>query len=95
MGEAGTAGQKRSPGWRSSVRLRLMVLAALTVAATLTVAGILLVVAFERHLERRLGLELDTRWTQLAAALTIDGSGAARLSHDPGDPRYDQPYSGI
>ncbi|KPL53979.1 hypothetical protein ABB55_18635 [Prosthecomicrobium hirschii] len=95
MGEAGTAGQKRSPGWRSSVRLRLMVLAALTVAATLTVAGILLVVAFERHLERRLGLELDTRWTQLAAALTIDGTGAARLSHDPGDPRYDQPYSGI
>ncbi|MEJ1160346.1 sensor histidine kinase [Prosthecomicrobium sp. N25] len=76
-----------------SIRLRLMVLAAATVAVTLSAAYGVLVLVFERHMEHRLALELENRWTELAAALTLDGD-KPRLAYEPADPRYRHPLSG-
>ena len=79
---------------RRSLRLRLMLLAALLIGATLTIAGLTLVWIFERHIERRVAQELETRMIELAAAFVLGPDGEPTLSRPLSDPRYRQPYSG-
>src|SRR5690606_35010767 len=79
---------------RPSIRLRLIIVAALSIVATLAVAGVSLVSVFERQILRRVEQELETRWTELAAAFVLDAEGRPALERELTDPRYHQPLSG-
>ncbi len=61
----------------------------------LAIAGFGLVLLFERHVERRIGSELDTYLNQIAARMVFGEGGAARLGGKLADPRFDQVYSGL
>lgn len=76
-----------------SLRWRLVLLAAATILMTLSVAGVSLVLIFERHLERRVEQELETRLTELLAAFALQADEPV-LKTALSDPRYDQPLSG-
>ncbi|MDP3526017.1 MAG: sensor histidine kinase, partial [Hoeflea sp.] len=55
-----------------SLRFRLFAYAAIVVAAALLVTGFSLSALFARHLERRVGQELDTHLNQLTGGLRLD-----------------------
>ncbi len=78
-----------------SLRLRLFLFAFAGITATLIVAGIGLTSLFERHVERRIGQELDTHIAQLAGSLRLDKTGALGLARFPADPRFDKVYGGL
>ena len=78
----------------TSIRLRLITVAALSILATLAVGGLSLVSVFERQILRRVEQELETRWTELAAAFTLDAAGKPMLDRGLTDPRYQRAYSG-
>ncbi len=78
-----------------SLRLRLLVSHFLAIFVVLGLTGLGLVVLFERHVERRAGVELNTYLNQIAAKLAFDDSGKAHLIDDPGDPRFDSVFSGL
>ena len=78
-----------------SLRLRLMFSATCAILLALTFAGFGLVLLFERHVERRIGSELDTYLNQIAARTVFDEVEAAGLDGDLADPRFDQVYSGL
>ena len=62
-----------------SLRLRLFALAAAVMAVAMVTAGFGLTALFTRHLERRVGQELDTHLQLLAGGLRIDEAGALSL----------------
>lgn len=78
-----------------SLRLRLFLFAFAGITATLIVAGIGLTSLFERHVERRIGQELDTHIAQLAGSIRVDKSGALSLARFPADPRFEKVYGGL
>ncbi|MDN2568124.1 ATP-binding protein [Aquibium sp. A9E412] len=78
-----------------SLRLRLLLAAAAAVVVALAVAGAGLVYLFERHLERRVGAELDTHLDQLAAGIAFGPDGAAVLQGALADPRFERVYGGL
>ncbi|VAW15953.1 Sensor protein PhoQ [hydrothermal vent metagenome] len=78
-----------------SLRLRLMISATGAILLALTIAGFGMVALFERHVERRIGSELDTYLNQIAARTIFDADGTASLSGKLADPRFDQVYSGL
>ncbi len=78
-----------------SLRLRLMIAATCAIVLALAIAGFGLVLLFERHVERRIGSELDTYLNQIAARTVFDEDGAASLGGKLADPRFDQVYSGL
>jgi len=78
-----------------SLRLRLMIAATAAILLALTIAGFGLVLLFERHVERRIGSELDTYLKQIAARIVFDDDGTARLDSGLADPRFDQVYGGL
>jgi signal transduction histidine kinase len=80
---------------RRSLRLRLLFAAAVSIVAALIVAGFGWVQLFERHVERRLGVELETHLQQLAAGIVFDAQDQPHLKQAPADPRFSQPYSGL
>jgi signal transduction histidine kinase len=80
---------------RRSLRARLTLAAALSIALALVVAAVGLVALFERHVERRIGQELDAQLAQLAAAAQIAGDGAVIVDPPPPDPRLAQPLGGL
>jgi len=80
---------------RRSLRLRLLFTAAVSIAIALIVAGFAWVQLFERHVERRLDVELETHLQQLAAGIQFDTQNQAHLKQAPADPRFNQPYSGL
>ncbi len=55
-----------------SLRLRLTIAAAAAILSALAIAGIGLVLLFERHVERRIGSELNTYLNQMAARTIFD-----------------------
>ncbi|MFO1151907.1 MAG: HAMP domain-containing sensor histidine kinase [Alsobacter sp.] len=78
-----------------SIRARLMALAVGGILATLGIAGVTLTFVFRNHMETRAAQELNLRLLEVVAALA-DDDGDGRLGVRPlGDPRYDQPYSGL
>ncbi|MBH0237735.1 sensor histidine kinase [Methylobrevis albus] len=77
-----------------SMRLRVLAIAAVTIGVTLMIAGATLVVMFERHLQRRIAVELDVHWAGLAGALSLGEDGRFVLTRPLADPRYEQPLSG-
>ena len=80
--------------WRS-LRVRLFVGAAIVILVALTVAGLSLAGLFTRHLERRIGQELDTHLEQLTSSLNIGTDGALTLTREPVDPRFQKIFGGL
>ncbi len=79
----------------NSIRLRLLILAMAGILATLALAGFGFVALFERHVERRVGRELETTILQLAGNLRLGETGALSLQREPADPRFEKPYGGF
>jgi len=78
-----------------SLRFRLLVAAVVSVATALLIAGMSLVVMFERHVERRIGSELETYLNQITTNVDVTSDGRIAFSHDLADPRFNQPLSGL
>jgi signal transduction histidine kinase len=80
---------------RRSLRARLAVAAAVSIALALLVSAVGLVALFERHVERRIGAELNAQLNQLAAAVGVAADGQVGVEPPPADPRFHQPLSGL
>lgn len=78
-----------------SLRLRLLLAATGAVVLALAIAGIGLVLLFERHVERRLGAEMDTYLNQMAARIVFNDDNRFALNGTLADPRFDKVYSGL
>ncbi len=78
-----------------SLRLRLLVASTAAVAVALVIAGIGLVHLFERHVERRIGTELDTYLNQMAARVVFNADGTFALRGTLADARFDKIFSGL
>lgn len=78
-----------------SLHVRLLVAAAISISAALVVAGFGLTALFEHHVERRLDLQLENYLSELIGRIEPDGDGGIRITHELGDPRFDQPLSGL
>ncbi len=78
-----------------SLRLRLLVLATGVIVLVMVLAGIGLTSLFYRHIERRIGQELDTHIGQITAALRFAPDGGILLFRQPADPRFQQVYGGL
>lgn len=78
-----------------SIRLRLLLLALAGIAIALAVAAAGLTTLFGRHVERRIGHELDAQIGQLAGNLRIAPDGTMSIAREPGDPRFTRPMSGL
>jgi len=78
-----------------SIRLRLLFAAAISVVAALAIAGVGLTYLFERHVERRVQVELETHMRQLIAGLTLGPDGSLAVVDSPTDPRFATPLSGL
>lgn len=78
-----------------SLRLRLLMASTAAIAVALAFAGIGLVLLFERHVERRIGAELDTYLNQMAARVVFSADGSFELQGTLADPRFDKIFSGL
>jgi signal transduction histidine kinase len=78
-----------------SLRVRLLLVASAAILLALAIAGFGLVQLFERHVERRIGSELDTYLNQIASRIIFNADQTPRLDGKLADPRFDQVYSGL
>ena len=78
-----------------SLRFRLFAYAVVVVAVALLVTGFSLSALFARHLERRVGQELDTHLTQLTGGLRLDANSVLSLAREPVDPRFQSIFGGL
>lgn len=76
---------------RRSLRARLWLSALISITLALLIAWLGLANLFERHVERHIGVELEVRLNQLAAAVEIAPDGSIRLTQEPRDPTFAQP----
>jgi signal transduction histidine kinase len=77
-----------------SIRLRLLAAAAVAIGIALVVAEVGLTYLFERHIERSVDADLGVHLRQLIAAISL-AAGKVAIGQQPGDPRFDQPFSGL
>ena len=78
-----------------SLRLRLFALAVAVMVVAMVAAGFGLTALFTRHLERRVGQELDTHLQLLAGGLRVDAAGVHSLAREPADPRFSRVLGGL
>lgn len=78
-----------------ALRFRLLASAGVSVLVALLIAGLSLAVIFERHVERRIGAELDTFLSQLVAGVNVATDGRITSTAMLADPRFDQPLGGL
>ena len=78
-----------------SLRVRLLLGAAIAIFLALAAAWVAMTLLFERHVERRIEADLIREGLQLAAALSVDTTGAPALEQEPGDARFFEPASGL
>lgn len=78
-----------------SLKVRLLIVQAIVIVLTLTITEYGLTSLFERHVERRIGSELNTYLNQIAARITINPDGSTQLTGKLADPRFDNIYSGL
>ncbi|MDY6946699.1 MAG: sensor histidine kinase [Pseudomonadota bacterium] len=78
-----------------SLRVRLLLGAAIAIFLALAAAWVAMTLLFERHIERRIEADLVREGLQLAAALSVDGTGTPALEQQPGDSRFFEPASGL
>lgn len=79
---------------RGSLRVRLLAAGAASILFALTIAGFGLLLLFERHVERRMILELQSDLRQLVSGLDRSADGVLQVDRPPVDPRYAEPLSG-
>lgn len=80
---------------RGSLKLRLLSAGAASILLVLAVAGLGLLLLFERHVERRMTLELQAQLRQLVSGLERTPDGTLRVGSPPAEPRFEQPLSGL
>ena len=80
---------------RGSLRLRLFAAGAASILLALALAGFGLVLLFERHVERRVALELEAHLRQLIDGLGRAPDGTLDLLRPPAEPRFLEPLSGL
>ena len=80
---------------RGSLRLRLLAAGAASILLALALAGFGLVLLFERHVERRMALELDAHLRQIIDGLGRAPDGSLDLLRPPAEPRFLEPLSGL
>ena len=78
-----------------SLRLRLLTAGALSILLALGIAAFGLTELFRRHVERRVDMELTVYLNQLAAEINRKPTGELVLTHQPSDPRFGVPFSGL
>lgn len=78
-----------------SLKRRFLTLQVFLIAIALAITGYGLILLFERHVERRISLELDTYLTQIAARIGFDSSSMPHLSSKIADPRFENIFSGL
>lgn len=78
-----------------SLTLRLLLAASAAIAVALAIAGLGLVLLFERHVERRIGAELDTYLNQMAARVVFSADGSFELQGGLADPRFGKIFGGL
>lgn len=79
-----------------SLRWRLLFAAAAAILVALGVAWFFMTLLFERHLERRLQIEMERDGQRLAAVLALDPAGRPTLAADPlSDLRFQAPGGGF
>ena len=81
----------RQPG---SIRWRLMAAGAVAIVGALLVAAFGLSFLFDRHVQRVAVADLAARALSVAAMVEPDAPGGPAFRQAPGDPLYDQPFSG-
>ena len=79
---------------RGSLKRRLLAAGAASIFLALVLAGVGLLLLFERHVERRIVLELQADLRQLVSGLHRTTDGAFQADTPPLDPRYASPLSG-
>ena len=67
---------------RNALRFRLLIAAAVSISVALVIAGFGLVALFERHVERRIGSELETYLGQIAGNISLSAEGRIRFDLD-------------
>ena len=77
-----------------SLRFRVLLLAAVTIGMTLAVAAVSVKLLFERHIQRRIAAELETRFAEIAGSIALNQKGEIVFSRPLVDARYDEPLSG-
>jgi signal transduction histidine kinase len=82
-------------GATRSIRARLVLFALAGTLVALALAALGLVALFDRHVERRVGQELDSHIAQIAGQLRIGADDALTLAREPSDPRFQRPLSGL
>ncbi len=82
-------------GGGGSLRLRLLAAGGASVLLALALAGVGLVLLFERHVERRVVLELEAHLRQLIDGLERIEDGSLQLARPPAEPRFLEPLSGL
>jgi signal transduction histidine kinase len=80
---------------KGSLRLRLFAAGAVSILLALTIAAVGLMLLFERHVERRVVLELEADLRQLVSGLNSTADGALEVSRFPAEPRFLEPLSGL
>jgi signal transduction histidine kinase len=78
-----------------SLRWRLLAGAVAAIFVALALAWLAMTLLFERHLERRLGAELEQFGSRLAAAVVLTPAGDVQVSEPPAEPRFETPASGF
>ncbi|MFC3052520.1 sensor histidine kinase [Kordiimonas pumila] len=78
-----------------SLKFRLLIGGTVAIFAALTFAWLIMILLFERHIERRIEDELKRYAFQLIADLTVDPAGTAVIVSKPIDPRFLKPASGL
>ncbi|MGB7317678.1 MAG: HAMP domain-containing sensor histidine kinase [Planktotalea sp.] len=78
-----------------SLRLRLTLYASLIVLGAIVMTGIGLSYQFQRHIERRVGQELNAHLTQIIGDLRFDDNAAPSLARQLSDPRFGRIFGGL
>jgi signal transduction histidine kinase len=80
---------------RGSLKRRLLAAGAASIVLALAIAGFGLLLLFERHVERRMVLELEAHLRQLVSGLELGVDGSPQLAREPAEPRFREPLSGL
>lgn len=78
-----------------SLRWRLLLGAAVAIFLALLLAWALMMLLFDRHLERRLAAELEQDAIRVVAGITIAPDGSLTIGRPPTDARFQTPASGL
>lgn len=80
---------------KGSLRLRLFAAGAASVVLALAIAALGLLWLFERHVERRVVLEMESDLRQLVSGFVRDADGTLQIGRLPAETRFLEPLSGL